>query len=227
MPERGRADHLPARAGTASSEADARGARAEHDASCGTRPPTARSILVVALFLARTGTARLTLFGDAGTLAAFGFLLAYFMITVAAPFYLRKLGELRARNVLVPVAAVRLPAGAAVGSFYPAPPYPVNLFPYIFLGFMLLGGARLYQLYRAQPDALPGIQRDLERALEASAHDIAVSEEEHQHHHVHVPGASLSARACGRAHNGRRSRHRVGLGDAADQVTSLAPSGET
>ena len=31
-----------------------------------------------------------------------------------------------------------------VGSFYPAPAYPINLFPYIFLGFMLLGGARIY-----------------------------------------------------------------------------------
>ena len=52
-------------------------------------------ILVIAMILHATGTGPLTIFGDAGTLAAFGFLFAYFMITIAAPFYLRKLGELR------------------------------------------------------------------------------------------------------------------------------------
>ena len=36
----------------------------------------------------------LTAFGDAGTLAAFGFLVAYYLITVAAPVYLKKIGEL-------------------------------------------------------------------------------------------------------------------------------------
>ena len=94
------------------------------------------------------GTSPLTIFGDAGTLAAFGFLLAYFMITIAAPFYLRKLGELRRRNVAVAVLAFVCLLVPLVGSFYPAPPWPVNLFPYIFLGFMLLGGARLYQMHR-------------------------------------------------------------------------------
>ena len=37
----------------------------------------------------------LTAFGDAGTLAAFGFLLAYYLITLAAPMYLKKIGEFR------------------------------------------------------------------------------------------------------------------------------------
>ncbi len=60
---------------------------------------------MIALVLHATGTGPLTIFGDAGTLAAFGFLSAYFMITVAAPFYLRKLGEIRARHVLVAVLA--------------------------------------------------------------------------------------------------------------------------
>ena len=143
-------------------------------------------ILSVALVLELTGTSPLTLFGDAGTMAAFGFLFAYFMITIAAPFYMRKLGELRRRNVVVAVLAFICLMVPTVGSFYPAPPSPVNLFPYLFLGFMLIGSARLYWMHRTQPEALPGIQRDLERALAASAHEIALSEEEHQHH-VHVP----------------------------------------
>jgi amino acid transporter len=147
-------------------------------------------ILAVAIIFNATGTSPSTIFGDAGTLAAFGFLLAYYMITIATPFYLRKLGELHARHMLVAVAACVCLLVPTVGSFYPAPPSPVNLFPYIFLGFMLLGAGRLYWMHRTQPAALPAIQRDLELALAASAHEIAVSEEEHQHQlaHPHAPG---------------------------------------
>jgi amino acid transporter len=49
-----------------------------------------------------------TVFNGAGTLAAFGFLLAYFMVSVAAPIHLRKLGELKLRNVIVAVLALVL-----------------------------------------------------------------------------------------------------------------------
>jgi len=142
-------------------------------------------ILGVAFILHATGTGPNTIFDDAGTLAAFGFLLAYYMVSVASPFYLRKLGALRGRNVLVAVAACACLMVPTVGSFYPAPPWPVNLFPYLFLVFMLLGGARLYWMHRTQPESLPAIQRDLELALAASAHDIAVSEEEHHEHRHH------------------------------------------
>jgi amino acid transporter len=145
-------------------------------------------IFTIAIVLHATGTSPLTIFSDAGTLAAFGFLLAYYLVSVAAPFYLHKLGELRARHVVVAVAAFACLMVPTVGSFYPAPPWPVNLFPYLFLLFMLLGSARLYRMHRTQPETLPAIQNDLERALAASAHEIAVSEEEHQHHPAHVPG---------------------------------------
>ncbi len=137
-------------------------------------------ILVVAGIFDLTGTSPGTLFGDAGTMAAFGFLSAYFLITLAAPFYLRKLGELKARNIAIAVVAFLCLLVPTVGSFYPVPPYPVNLFPYIFLAFMLLGGARLYHMHRMQPEILPTIQRGLELALAASAHEIAVSEELHE-----------------------------------------------
>jgi amino acid transporter len=143
-------------------------------------------ILGLAMLMHATGTSPTTLFDDAGTMAAFGFLSAYFLITIAAPLYLRKLGELRARNVAVAAAACVCLMVPTVGSFYPQPPYPVNLFPYIFLAFMLLGGARLLQMRRARPQALVAIQQDLEAALAESAHEIAASEEEHEH--LHLPG---------------------------------------
>jgi amino acid transporter len=73
-------------------------------------PAAALSAYILVMFAVpaiwSTQTDVLTVFNDAGTLAAFGFLLAYFMVSVAAPIHLRKLGELRPGNVVVAVLAV-------------------------------------------------------------------------------------------------------------------------
>ena len=68
----------------------------------------------------------LTTFGDAGTLAAFGFLAAYYLITIAAPVYLKKRGELKARHVVVAVIACVALAVPTIGSFFPVPPFPIR-----------------------------------------------------------------------------------------------------
>jgi len=148
-------------------------------------------ILAVAFILHACNWTALTIFDDAGTLAAFGFLLAYFTITVAAPVYLRRLGELRTRHVLVALAGFACLLVPTVGSFYPAPPWPINLFPYIFLGYMLVGGAWLLVISRRQPGTLLAIERALERTLGASAHEIALDEEQHRHH-GHERGPQVS-----------------------------------
>ena len=130
-------------------------------------------IMTVAIVLYAQGWNALTLFGDAGTLAAFGFLLAYFMIAIAAPFYLKKLGELRPRHVVIAALGFACLLVPTVGSFYPAPPSPINLFPYIFLGYMLIGGAWLFVLNRRRAGTLADIERSLELALAASVHAAA------------------------------------------------------
>jgi amino acid transporter len=146
-------------------------------------------ILAVAVVLHAAGTSPLTIFGDAGTLAAFGFLLAYFMIAIAAPFYLRKLGELRRRHVVVAVLGFVCLLVPTIRSFYPAPPWPINIFPYLFLVYMLLGGGWLFALNRRQPGTLDAIERDLERSLEASVHP-AVSGEGPAH--TQAPGIEFT-----------------------------------
>ena len=118
----------------------------------------------------------LTAFGDAGTLAAFGFLVAYYLITVAAPVYLKKLGELSWRNVVLACIAVLCLLVPTIGSFYPQPPYPVNLFPYIFLGWMAVGAGWLYFVNRRQPGILSDIEADLERAPELIEEDVEIPE---------------------------------------------------
>ena len=114
------------------------------------------------------GGSVLTMFGDAGTLAATGFLFAYFMIVVAAPFYLKQLGELRQSHVLVAVVGFLLLMVPLVGLFYPLPAFPIDVFPAIFAAYMLAGGGWLYVLNKRVPGTLSDIELSLEAALEES-----------------------------------------------------------
>jgi amino acid transporter len=114
-------------------------------------------------------TKPLTTFGDGGTLAAFGFLTAYYLITIAAPVYLKKRGELKRRHVVLCVIACVALAVPTVGSFYPVPPFPVDVFPYIFLSWMIIGAIWLVQLSRRQSHMFAEIEADLEATMAASA----------------------------------------------------------
>jgi amino acid transporter len=134
-------------------------------------PHVAITVYVAIMFLVPTvleiNTNPLTTFGDAGTLAAFGFLLAYFLITIAAPVYLAKRRELRPRHIVIAVVAFLCLLVPTVGSFYPLPPYPVNIFPYIFLGYMLVGAIWLFVARRRRRGLLAEIETDLENTLHA------------------------------------------------------------
>jgi amino acid transporter len=111
----------------------------------------------------------LTSFGDGGTLAAFGFLTAYYLISIAAPFYLKKRGELKTHHVVLSVIACVTLALPTFGSFYPVPPFPVDIFPYIFLAWMVIGGSWLFTLNRRQSHIFAEIETDLESSMLASA----------------------------------------------------------
>lgn len=85
------------------------------------------------------GVAVTDAFNDAGTFGAFGFLGAYFFVSIAAPMYLKKIGELRPLDIAYAAAALVCLLVPAVGSVYPVPAPPVNLFPYIFAAYFLVG----------------------------------------------------------------------------------------
>jgi amino acid transporter len=97
-------------------------------------------------------------FNDAGTMGAFGFIGAYVLVTLAAPFYLKKCGELKAKDVGWSVAGLVLLMIPAIGSVYPVPPAPVNYFPYIFLGYLLIGVIRVVALRIQTPERLKAIR---------------------------------------------------------------------
>jgi hypothetical protein len=64
-----------------------------------------------------------------------------------------------------------------VGSFYPMPAWPVNLFPYIYLGWMAVGAGWLFIVSRRRPGILRDIETDLERAPELMAEEGVEIEE--------------------------------------------------
>ena len=96
-------------------------------------------------------------FNDAGTFGAFGFLGAYFLISIAAPAYLSKRGELGAGALTFSIASVVLLLVPAVGSVYPVPSWPVNIFPYIFLGYVAIG-MTWFMFLRRNPDFIASVK---------------------------------------------------------------------
>ena len=148
-------------------------------------PHIAITAYIVIMFLIPTFleivTNPVTIFGDAGTLAAWGFLAAYFWISVAAPVYLKKRGELRTRHVIIAALACLCLLVPTIGSFYPVPPFPVNIFPYLFLAYMAIGGTWLYIAGRRHRGLFAEIEADLDATL-------AIHEQR-----AHVPADPLTA----------------------------------
>ena len=83
-------------------------------------------------FLVANGMAVLDEFNDAGTMGAFGFVGAYTLIVLAAPFFLKKRGELKAGHIVLCVVAMVLMLIPIVGSVYPVPSAAGQLFPVCF-----------------------------------------------------------------------------------------------
>jgi amino acid transporter len=119
-------------------------------------------MVLVPTVLSLTGVATQDAYNDVGTFGAIGFLTAYFMISIAAPVYLYRDGKLRAGHVIVSVLAVLCLLYPAVSLFYPVPTYPTNLFPYIFMVYMLIGIVWLFVVHRRSPEKITEIEHDLE-----------------------------------------------------------------
>jgi amino acid transporter len=108
------------------------------------------------------GLAALDIFNYAGTLAAFGFITPYCLITVAAPVYLKRLGEQRPVDLVMAAAALVLLLIPTVGSVIPVPAPPVNYFPYAYVVYLLAGIGWILAFHARKPTAAGHINNDLE-----------------------------------------------------------------
>jgi amino acid transporter len=94
---------------------------------------------IVPFVLVAYGTSPLNIFGYLGTLATFGYLLAYALVSIAAPVFLRRRGALTPVPVAVSVLATATIGYVFYKNLVPVPPNPYDTFPYIFLAWILIG----------------------------------------------------------------------------------------
>ena len=97
------------------------------------------AMVVIALAMFAAGVSPINIFNYSGTLSAFGFILIYAMIAIAAPRYLRRIGDHRVVDYAIAALALIFLFVPAVTLFYPAPPPPTNVFAYIFVVYILAG----------------------------------------------------------------------------------------
>ena len=122
------------------------------------------AIAPVILLVAKTG-GFFDIYGWTGTIATFGFLFVYLVVALAAPFYLRTRGELKPLNVVLAVATVAILAIPIFGSLVPLPAAPYGYFPFVFVGWLLLGLA-WYAYRRSNSTVIGDIAEDLNQVAE-------------------------------------------------------------
>lgn len=130
-------------------------------------PHIAVNLSVILVFLVPAtmslfGIQGVDVFGYLGSIATYGFLLVYILISVAAPVYLHRLGKLRPANVVIAALAILFMLIPVVGSVYPVPPAPYNVFPYLFLVYLVVGGGWFMILRSRSSKIIQDIERDIE-----------------------------------------------------------------
>jgi amino acid transporter len=113
-------------------------------------------------------------FNDAGLFGAMGFCGAYVLISLATPFYLKKIGELRVRHIAIAVIALALLIVPIVGTVYPVPAFPMNYFPYIFIAYIVAGVVLVSMRSRSHAE-IEGIRRVLEETTDMTKVTRAVA----------------------------------------------------
>ncbi|MGZ3505822.1 MAG: APC family permease [Vulcanimicrobiaceae bacterium] len=126
------------------------------------------AMLLIALVMYGLHTAPIDIFNFSGTLSSCGFIVIYAMIVIAAPRYLKRIGELGSTAVAFAVVALLFLIVPAVTLFYPTPPPPTSFFPYLFLAYMLAGWAwfGLIRKPAAQQTEKPELRPETELAAE-------------------------------------------------------------
>ena len=137
-------------------------------------PHIAVTIASIATFLApaltiATGTKVLDAYGYFGTIATYGFLVAYILISIAAPVYLYREHQLRLTDIIFAVMGVGfmiIPVLGSIGlpgnDLFPVPAAPYDSFPKWFLLYIVLGGAWFMVLRARSPQIIQEMEADIE-----------------------------------------------------------------
>jgi amino acid transporter len=122
------------------------------------------ALLPVAV-LAGRGASGLDVYGWLGSLATYGFIVAYGLICVALPRYLRDHQACRPGARIIPALAGTAMLLALVGNLYPVPEGPYGKLPYVYLAYLAAGllwflVRKRYKETLLTEDSLPLRRRD-------------------------------------------------------------------
>ena len=96
------------------------------------------AVLPVAV-LAHRGASGLDVYGWLGSLATYGFIVAYALVCVALPRYLRQRNAVGPGVQIIPWLAATAMLLALIGNVYPVPEGPYGKLPYIYLAYLAAG----------------------------------------------------------------------------------------
>ena len=117
------------------------------------------ALLPVAVLAAR-GASGLDVYGWLGSLATYGFIVAYALVCIALPRYLRSHDAFHSGAQIVPWLAGMAMLLALVGNFYPIPEGPYGKLPYVYLAYLAAG--LLWFLIRARRKATSVTEGEVE-----------------------------------------------------------------
>jgi amino acid transporter len=96
------------------------------------------AMLPVAVLAAR-GASGLDVYGWLGSLATYGFIVTYALVSIALPRYLRNLAVVTTVTRVIASLASGAMLLALIGNLYPVPEGPYGKLPYIYLAYLLAG----------------------------------------------------------------------------------------
>jgi amino acid transporter len=96
------------------------------------------SVAPVAI-LAMRGASGLDIYGWLGSLATYGFIVAYGLVCLGLPKYLRDHGVFRPGAQIIPWLAATAMVLALIGNLYPVPEGPYGKLPYVYLVYLAAG----------------------------------------------------------------------------------------
>jgi amino acid transporter len=128
---------------------------------------------MLAVYAGKSGALNINIpldeFNDAGTLGAMGFCGGYVLISIATPFYLKKIGELKPHHIALSVTALILLIVPIVGLVWPVPlTPPMNVTPWVFGVYLLVGGIITFVRRRTKSE-YEGVRKVLQENAMADA----------------------------------------------------------
>jgi amino acid transporter len=100
---------------------------------------TGIAALAPVVVLAARGASGLDVYGWLGSLATYGFIVAYALVCAALPRYLRQHGVLKPGAVVIAAVACMAMLLALAGNLYPVPEGAYGKLPYIYLAYLAAG----------------------------------------------------------------------------------------